>query len=314
MDVRALAPILVAVDDADSAGDAVDWAAAEAAAQGSPLRVVHALVPTHPVDPYTAGAMLESVAATRSAAQRLLHNAVQRAESVAPELAVSAALLNGTVAWAVRREARAARLLVMGNHSGQTGLRALLAGSVSAGLAGHAPCPVIVLRHLNSPVVGPARVVVGVNQGRCCSATVGFAFRAARQRGIPLMLLHVCRPECGPTGVEAIVDSSTFLYALGDRAGAQAICGRCEEFPDVPVVRKLLLGEPASGLIAESIGAAMLVIGSSTRGHRLCRPMGAIGRALLENARCPIAIVRHDQAMAPPADAARRAEVYSAPR
>ena len=313
MDISALAPIIVAVADAGPADDAVDWAAAEAAAQGSPLRVVHAMMPTLSVDPYTADAFTVCTAGTRSAGQRLLHNAVLRARAVAPELAVSATLLDGTVPWAVRREARAARLLVMGNHARHTGLRALLAGSVSAALAGPAPCPVIVLRHPDGPVAGAARVIVGVNQGRSCSAAVGFAFRAAWQRGIPLTLVHGCRSHSGPTGVETIVDSGTFLDALGKRTAVRAISRRFEEFPDVPVVLKLFLGEPASVLIAESAGAAMLVVGSSGHGYRLGR-LGSIGRTVLENAGCPTAIVRQDQAMAAPSEDARRTEINSAPQ
>jgi len=38
-------PVVVGVDEAGSAEDAVDWATAEAAAQGCPLRVVHAFRP-----------------------------------------------------------------------------------------------------------------------------------------------------------------------------------------------------------------------------------------------------------------------------
>jgi nucleotide-binding universal stress UspA family protein len=311
MDLRTLAPIIVAVDGGECADDAVDWAAAEAAAQRSPLRLVHALVPMLSMDPYTAGAMLESTAVTREAARQLLRDAVRRARWVAPELAVSTALLDGTVAWAVRREARAARLLVLGNSTRPTGVRALLSGSVSAGLAGHAPCPVIVLPHLVGPVAGAARVVVGVKRGRSCSAAVGFGLRAARQRGIPLTLVHVCRAAHARTA--AGVDPMTFLDALGDRATGSAITCRCEEFPDVPVVCKLLGGQPAPALIAESLGAAMLVVASSTRGL-VGRPLGSIGRAVLEHARCPIAIVRHDHATAAPTERDRRVEVYSAPR
>jgi nucleotide-binding universal stress UspA family protein len=314
MDLRALAPIIVAVDDAGSTDDAVDWAAAEAAVQHRPLRVVHALIPTVSLDAYTASAMIECAAGTRSAAEQLLRNAVSRATSVAPEITVNTALLDGTVAWALRREARAARLLVVGHHPRHRGLRGFLAGSVSGELAGRAPCPVIVVRHVVGPVAGAARVVVGVNRGRSSSAALGFAFRAARQRGIPLTIAYVCGPGRVPTGVELIVDPPKLIAALGNRAVAETITRCHDDFPEVPLVAKLFAGDPALVLIAESTGAAMLVIGPPRRGHRIGRLLGSTSQAVLEHAECPIAIVGQDHAATAPTEDARRAEVHSAPR
>jgi nucleotide-binding universal stress UspA family protein len=307
-------PIVVAVDAADSAHDVVDWAAAEAAAQGSPLRVVHVIAPAFCLDPYMAGAMMESADATRAVGKQLLDQAVTRASLVAPELDVSTAMVDGTVAWALRREARAARLLVVGHHHhGQHGgLRALLAGSVSGELAVHAPCPVVVLRRLDDPVVGAARVVVGVNRGRSSSAALGFAFRAARQRGIPLTLLHVGPAVADQEGAEAVVDLPTFIEAVEDQAITQAITRWQDEFPDVPVRPALRGGEPTSALIAESTGAALLVVGSNGRSHRIGRLLGSIGQVALDQAKCPLAIVRQDHATDAHTDNKRWLEVHSA--
>lgn len=314
MHLCAPAPIIVAIDDAGSAEDAVDWAAAEAGAQGSPLRVVHALVPALVLDAYSAGAMMEYADEARALGEELLHQAVVRATEVAPEIAVSIALVDGTVTWALRREARAARLLVVGNHRRHSGLLGLLAGSVPGELAAHAPCPVVVLRPVDAPVAGAARVVVGVSRGRSCSAAIGFAFRAARQRGIPLTLVHVGGRDVTRASVEATVEPPRFIEALGDRAVAQTIARWQDEFPDVLVVPKLLAGEPASVLIAESAGAAMLVLGSRGRGYRLGRLLGSVRQAALANPGCPIAIVRQDHATVAPADAAWQAEAHSTPR
>jgi nucleotide-binding universal stress UspA family protein len=46
--------VVVGVDDHGSAHDALDWATAEAAARGCPLRLVHAFQPPLPADPYGA--------------------------------------------------------------------------------------------------------------------------------------------------------------------------------------------------------------------------------------------------------------------
>ena len=47
-----LGPVVVGVDGAGSAGAAVDWATAEAAARRCPLHVVHGFRPSLPPDAY----------------------------------------------------------------------------------------------------------------------------------------------------------------------------------------------------------------------------------------------------------------------
>ena len=78
------APVVVGIDDAGSADDALDWATAEAAARGCPLRVVHAFQPPLPADPY-------GVVPRRAASpwpgrkpSQVLAQAMARARSVAP--------------------------------------------------------------------------------------------------------------------------------------------------------------------------------------------------------------------------------------
>jgi hypothetical protein len=61
--------VVVAVDDDGSAGDAVDWAAAEAATRGSPAcGVVHAFRPPLPTDPYGVVPLIDSFVPAHTAA------------------------------------------------------------------------------------------------------------------------------------------------------------------------------------------------------------------------------------------------------
>jgi nucleotide-binding universal stress UspA family protein len=300
------APIVVAIDVARPAENVVEWAAAEAATQGSPLRIVHAIAPEFCLDPSMASAMFEYAAGSRAAAALLLRDAVTRATSVASELNVSATLLNGTVTWALRREARTARLLVVGHHHTRNGgLRGLLARSVARELAAHAPCPVVVVRHQDGPVAGAARVVVGVNRGPT-SAAIGFGFQAARQRGVPLTLVHVCRSGPHHDRTSAGVDLPTFNDVLGDRAVAQAITRWQQECPEVQVNPTLHSGEPAAALIAESLGAALLVVGSRNRRRLVGGLRGSISQVALDHATCPLAVVGQDHATIAPFSSRRR--------
>lgn len=282
------APVVVAVDDAGSADDALLWAAAEAAARRSPLRVVHALDSCLTVDPACIRETLEQSDVARSSAVVVLRDAAARAVTVASDLEITTRVLDGRAAGALRHEAREAQLLVLGQRAGRRGTPRLFTSSVSGGLAAHAGCPVVVLRALDSRPASAACVVVGVDGGSSCTSAIRFAFQSASQRGVPVRIVHVDRNSYGS---ETLADTSV----------VRTLSHWHEEFPDVPVVAKLLGGDPATALIEEGSGAALLVVGS--RGRRIGRSLGAVAQTVLDNARCPVAVVRHGAVLPAPAGA-----------
>ena len=109
-------PVVVGVDRAGSANDAVDWATAEAAARGCSLRIVHVFRSPLATDAYGLAMPIDSVTRTHTAAQLVLQAAVARARSVAPDTEVSARLLTGTTARVLLDQARDAQLLVLGGR------------------------------------------------------------------------------------------------------------------------------------------------------------------------------------------------------
>lgn len=239
--------IVVAVDDTGCSDDAVEWAAAEAAARLRPLRVVHALAVPQAVDPCATGAVIAQVLAERARAEQILNRAVARASTIASDLEVATSVLDGPVTWALRREARDAALLVLGSHDRRSRLSRtsrLLADSVSGALAATAPCPVVVVRRRARPTRTQPAVVVALELGRAGSAAVGFAFAAAEQRGVPV------------TTVDA---------------------------------------RDAAEIVDASAGAALLVLASVGR-RRIWRATPTVGRALLGEPGCPVAVVRTDAA------------------
>src|SRR5690242_17371415 len=195
-------PIVVGVDQAGSAEAAVDWATAEAATRGCPLRIVHAFRPPLPADGYGVVAPSDPVSWAQTAGRLVLQEAVASARSVAPDIDVSTGLIPGTATRALRSEARNAQLLVVGSR-GRSGLAALLSRSVGRHVIRRSPCPVIVIPPA-APVVesahqgpGPSapRVVLGVGPTSPGTAAIDFAFHAARQRGIPLTALSAWTPD-----------------------------------------------------------------------------------------------------------------------
>ncbi len=289
--------VIVGVDDDTTSGDAVDWAAAEAATRGCHLRIVHAFRPPLPVDPYGYVTQIDDFLPVRAAAELVLRNAVARARSVASDIEVSTHLTRGSAARGLLGEAQAARLLVVGSH-GRSGLRGLLAGSVSIHVASHAACPVVVIRPTDgtcgtgSAPRAVARVVVGVDRTPSCAPAIGFAFQAASQRGIPLTAVHAWTPD-PPADLEGVSARPSMAENFARRALEKALARWRDEFAGVTVVTSLICGDPTQTLIDESRGAALLVVGSRGRGHILGTVLGSVSQTVLNHARCPIAVVHH---------------------
>lgn len=290
---EARAAVVVGVDDAGSASDAVDWAAAEASTRGCPLRIVHAIHPPLPADPYGVGSPIESLAMAGTAAESVLQGYAARARRVASDLEVGTRLLCGSATWALLDEASRARLLVMGSR-GLHGLRAVLARSVSVRVAARASCPAVVVRprRAEDRSGAPPRVVVGVHCDSACSPAIGFAFQAARQRGVPLAAVHAWDPD-PPADLEAVHGPSTMAEAAARRTLERALQRWHARYPDVPVVTRLVRGDPARAVAAESRGAALVVVGSRGRGQLTGTVRGSVSQAVLRHGRGPIAVVHH---------------------
>lgn len=290
------APVVVGIDDAGTSNDAVDWASAEAATRGCPLHVVHAFHPPMHADPYGFIPTIDSRFTARAGAEAMLGEAVARARSVAADVEVSPLLLLGTPARALLDEAQQACLLVLGSR-GLRGLRGLLAGSVCVQVATHAPCPVVVIgapRCARDPGRSPSRVVVGVDATQSCTPAVGFAFQAARQRGIPLLAVHAWTPD-PPADLEGISVRPALAETLARRTLERALDRWQPEFTDVPVHTALVRGDPEHALIAQSRGAALLAVGTRGRGQVLGTVLGSVSQAILHHGDRPLAIIRHDR-------------------
>jgi nucleotide-binding universal stress UspA family protein len=283
------APVVVAVADADPADDAVEWAAAEAAARGAPLVVVHVeRTPAmwSPVDlaPFPDGG--------RPGGGEVLAAALQRAAAVAAEAAPAGRLLRGASVPALLELSRGAGLLVLGNPD-EPGRRHLW--SLTGRVAARACCPVAVVRCLPRVPAGPARprVVVGVDVSRGAPATLEFAFRAAGRRGVPLVAVHAWGGDV-PADLEGVCGSVADAGSVAREALDRVLEPWRRRFDDVPVEERLPRADPVAALVAESQGAALLVVGS--RGRVLRAPRGPVGRTLLQCAGAPTVVVRAGRA------------------
>ncbi|WP_255512659.1 universal stress protein [Kribbella steppae] len=292
MNNRGRRPVLVGVDGSVSAQGALAWAAAEASSRHCPLRIVHTF--SWPVTGNLLGMTFagDLNIGLQSAAEWILTEAKAHARELAPNIKVIADLFVGPAAPTLLNEAQSADLVVVGSR-GVGGFRGLLVGSVSATVAAHSPCPVVVVHPHRDGSAFPAspigQIVVGVDGSEISTAAIRFAFQQAARRHIGIIAVHAAmRSRQHPTlSVPAhIVDQ------IDRQLFAEAMQSKRVLFPAIDVRTKLVHGHPAQALIDSSAGAELVVVGSHGRGGFAGMLLGSVSQAVLQHAACPVAVVR----------------------
>lgn len=269
-------PIVVGVDGSEPALRAVGTAAVQAETLGCPLEVVHAFIwpelhgPAIPAPAGLPGAGL------RASAERIVDEAVRRAQATAPGVAVSGSVVTGAPEPVLLRASVDAALLVVGDR-GLGGFTGLLIGSVAVELASYARCPVVVVRG-RSAAAGP--VVLGVDGGVLGETVADLALAWAAANRLTLRAVH------------AVPES-----ASGQRDGRPSVFSvveaRRRARPAVDVEPEVRRGDARRVLVRESERASLVVVGSRGRGGFEGLLLGSVSHATLHHAACPVAVVPH---------------------
>ena len=287
-------PVVVGVDGSDSALRAVRWAAAYATRHGSPLRLVHVYLA--PIS-LPGGVFDQSVVrrAMRMQGRKWLRDARLAAEETVPADRLEVTLRSAPIVPALVEESRAAALVVLGTR-GLGGFSGLLLGSTGSSLAGHTPCPLVVVRGEES-VPAPGPVVVGVDGTQTSESAIAFAFAEAAGRDRHLVAVH--------TWAEPAVDA-VLLGRTGSPPDcepaqqaayevlAERLAGWQEKYPEVRVTREVVRDHPWRALLRHADGAALVVVGTRGRGGFRGLVLGSTSRHLLHHAPCPVAVVRSE--------------------
>ena len=295
-------PVVVGLGPGDD-GDALVWAAAEAAVRQAPLRVVHVVAHRFVLDPCGVLLSIDGLPGVTAAAAEEVGAALDRVRSVASGTPVSGCVLAGAPVPLLVAESREAGLLVLGGRARHP------AGRVSSRVAGRAACPVVVVRDRPRVPAGPSRpsVVVGVEATGSCAPALGFAFAAAVQRGVPLTAVHAWGADL-PADLEGACGSPAVAEEEAREVLDRALAPLRRCFPDVPVQRRVLCADPAAAVTAASSGAALVVVGDRRRGPLRRVLSRSVGREVALRAAAPVAVVGADLAgyRVPPVPGARR--------
>lgn len=286
--------VVVGVDGSAASTGAVAYAAHTAAKRGIPLVVVttytmpaamfaEGMIPPQPIYDELekeAGPIVEQAKAT--------------ALKVAPDVQVSHAVVDGNPSQVLIDYSRKATMIVLGSR-GLGGIKGMVLGSVSAAVASHALCPVVVTREDTDDIEQSGPVVVGIDGSEISTKATEWAFAEASARGTTLIAVHTWmdpQVQAAAAGISLTGDDWKQLEEQQLGVLSERLAGFSDRYPDVTVERFVTRDRAVRALVSKSEGAQLVVVGSHGRGGFAGMVLGSTSRAMLQAAPCPVMVVR----------------------
>jgi nucleotide-binding universal stress UspA family protein len=290
-------PIVVGVDGSSTSTNALAWAADEAAIRRYPLRVVCADL-GGPETGAASDSRREGGAPTENqlsgTASDIAVVAAKEACDRHPDLRAQAVAVPGRPVQVLLQESKHASLLVMGSRA-LSPVRDIALGAVSRPIVQQSTCPIVVVRERVSRSLGDLRVIVGVDRSSSDDA-LSFAFEEARLWQSALTAVHACQPT-PPVSAHRTRTVQRRQREDEERQWLDEMLRPWRQsYPDVEVVRDVAEDEPAPRLVRLSENARLLVVGSRGRGPVSALALGSVSMAAVQQARCPVAVVRRGSA------------------
>lgn len=269
---------------------ALAWAADEAAAAAAQLIVCRVCPPTSPL---LDGGRGRPCTALIELADPPLARAVTAVRSRLGGQRVAVMTSTGRPGSALARAAATADLLVVGVPSRRHGY-----GGTAHHLAAHSPCPVVMVRAVDSARAAPfaGHVVIGVDGAATGRAALEFGFGYASLHRLPLAAAHVS----GQRREDYWYDDDTLsTHFPVEPAELELLAAEVEpwthQFPHVWVKRVVLAGPTTHALVRGAVGARLLVLGARRRGHVAQVLTGGTTAAVIAQAPGPVAVVPADE-------------------
>ncbi|WP_433229767.1 universal stress protein [Actinomadura formosensis] len=279
--------ILAGFDGSPAGERALRWAAAEASLRRVPLRVCHAWNWPYPLRPQDGDAL----AIARGMGAMALGDGVRLAREAVPGLDVRPLLVKGTPPGALLAAAADAALIVIGAR-GSGGFDGLPLGSTALHVPAHADRPVVVVPAHERADGARRRIVVGVDGSPASEAALRFALHEARLREAVVTTVCAWWDPAAVPGPDHLpfTDPGTVKERAKARF-ADAVAPCLADFPEVEVEQRFVM-ERAQNVLADlARDAILLVVGDRGIGVSPSTLLGAVTRAVLHDARGPVAVV-----------------------
>lgn len=134
-------------------------------------------------------------------------------------------------------------------------------------------------------------VVVGIDGSQAAIRAAEWAVDEAVCREIPLRLVHTIATQVEPAPFSA-VGNVNMEVEYAETALRMACMAVTATGKPVKVETEVLRGDPAAVLIAQSVDAAMICMGSTGIGRLARAVLGSTAGDVAEGAHCPVAIIR----------------------
>jgi nucleotide-binding universal stress UspA family protein len=146
---------------------------------------------------------------------------------------------------------------------------------------------------MSSSGTRPARVVTGFDGSASAKLAVAWAADEAQRLGLPLTVVYAAEYTGlvgGPISTSPWVPGVSIDEAqrIASRGGQIAR----ERQPDLHVDVHAVMGSAGTGLVAESDGAALLVVGSRGHGSLAGVLLGSVAANVAAHAACPVVVIR----------------------
>jgi nucleotide-binding universal stress UspA family protein len=240
--------VVVGVDGTPADLDALDAATDEALRRSSTLLIAHASDVSSP--------------GTEPAA---VMNAAARARGRSKSLRIKTCSEAGPARPCLVRLSGSAALLVVGS-SESSGLVGLLTGSVSAYVAAHARCPVLVVpadSALTQAPESPGTIVVGVSPDRAAEASIDFAVENATLRHVRCSSTRSARSSLSPHRMRLRTEYflSALRIGLSDATWTTPLAVRSQQ-------GWTFIGTPLSGGRGAFFGVSLVALGGGSSAGR----------------------------------------------
>lgn len=279
----------MAVDGSGGSDATVLYAAHEARRRGVGLHLIHVVAMSVPITPFFPVVPPDLDPAGR----QLLILAERIACRVLAPGEITTSLHHGSRVDSLVEAAGLAQLLVLGRQEGSIADR-LLTGSTTAAVAARADGPVAVVPPGWAPQAEGGFVVVGLASTEGSGGLVLRALRIAADHHAALVLVHAWKiPAPYDRVVLARVDHTAWSRQA-QVALERSTTDLRAAYPRVEVEVRVVQGQPAHVLEAESRGAHVLVL---ARRHQSLWPRGHLGgvaRTLLRESACAVEVVAPD--------------------
>lgn len=199
---------------------------------------------------------------------------------------------HGAVVPTLIAMAQDASLVVLGSR-GHSRVGEFFVGSVSQHLAGHAPCPVAVVRPL--PTGGPevSRIVVGLDGSRASETALAFACRRAQLTGEKVSAVRAAK--FGPVHLDwrgGMPPALGLFLEEEERQLAKSMVEAVAAHPDIEIESEFISLAPAEALVETSANASLVVVGSRGLDAFAGMLLGSVSHEVLHRAHCPVVVVR----------------------